>query len=100
MNYQTKRKFAAKTGTTNQDNYVIGYNPSFTIGVWVGDINNNELNEPGKAKKIFQDLANNISLSSSWYAKTSTMKEKKIDPNTGLESSNGSSYYFLKKWDK
>jgi membrane peptidoglycan carboxypeptidase len=54
LNYQTKRKFAAKTGTTNQDNYVIGYNPSFTIGVWVGDINNNELNEPGKAKKIFK----------------------------------------------
>ena len=100
LNYQTKRKFAAKTGTTNQDNYVIGYNPSFTIGVWVGDINNNELNEPGKAKKIFQDLANNISLSSSWYSKTIIMKEKKIDPNTGLESSNGSSYYFLKKWDK
>ena len=100
LNYQTKRKFAAKTGTTKQDNYVIGYSPSFTIGVWVGDINNNELNEPGKAKKIFQDLANNISLSSSWYSKTSIMKEKKIDPNTGLESLNGSNYYFLKKWDK
>ena len=28
------------------------------------------------------------------------MKEKKIDPNTGLESLNGSTYYFLKKWDK
>lgn len=100
LNYQTKRKFAAKTGTTKQDNYVIGYNPSFTIGVWIGDINNNELNEPGKAKKIFQDLANNISLSSSWYSKTNVMKEKKIDPNTGLESLNGSTYYFLKKWDR
>ena len=22
------------------------------------------------------------------------------DPNTGLESLNGSNYYFLKKWDK
>ena len=100
VNYQTKRRFAAKTGTTKQDNYVIGFNPSFTIGVWIGDINNNELNEPGKAKKTFQEIANNISLSSSWYAKTSVMKEKKIDPNTGLESINGSSYYFLKKWEK
>ena len=100
VNYQTKSKFAVKTGTTNQDNYVIGYNPSYTIGVWLGDMNNNELNEPGKAKYIFQQIANTISPLSSWYSRTSSMKAKKIDPNTGLDSSFGSTYYFLKTWDK
>lgn len=98
-NYQTKCTFAAKTGTTYQDNYVIGYNPSFTIGVWIGDISNSEIKEPGVAKRIFQKLANNICLESSWYSKTNNIKAKKIDPNTGLDSSLGSNYYFLKKWD-
>ncbi len=99
INYQTKCTFAAKTGTTYQDNYVIGYNPSYTIGIWLGDEHNNELKEPGTAKKIFQKLANNICLESSWYTKNDNIKAKKIDPNTGLDSSSGSNYYFLKKWD-
>ena len=99
LNYQTKTTFAAKTGTTYQDNYVIGYNPSYTIGVWLGDMNNNELNEPGIAKKIFQQIANKICSKSSWYSKNTYMKAKKIDPNTGLDSNDGSLYYFLKKWD-
>ena len=99
INYRTNAPFAIKTGTTFQDNYVIGYNPSYTIGIWLGDMNNNELNEPGVAKRLFQRLANNICANSSWYSKNTYMKAKKIDPNTGLNSNDGSLYYFLKKWD-
>ncbi len=38
---------AVKTGTTNnkRDNYAVGYSPSYTIGVWVGNSNNEPLNE-------------------------------------------------------
>jgi len=37
---------AVKTGTTNnkRDNYAVGYSPSFTVGVWVGNSNNEPLN--------------------------------------------------------
>jgi len=99
INYQTKSKFAVKTGSTYQDNWVMGFNPSYTIGIWLGDLENLELNEQGKAKTIFKDVANKISPASSWYSKTSSIKAKKIDPNTGLDSSFGSEYFFLKKWD-
>ena len=38
---------AVKTGTTNnkRDNYAVGYSPSYTVGVWVGNSNNEPLNE-------------------------------------------------------
>ncbi len=38
---------AVKTGTTDnkKDNYAVGYSPSFTVGVWVGNSNNEPLNQ-------------------------------------------------------
>ena len=40
------QQVAVKTGTTNnkRDNYAVGYTPSYTIGVWVGNSNNQPLN--------------------------------------------------------
>lgn len=37
---------AVKTGTTDdkRDNYAVGYTPSFAVGVWVGNNNNEEMN--------------------------------------------------------
>jgi len=37
---------AVKTGTTDnkKDNYAVGYSPSYTVGVWVGNSNNEPLN--------------------------------------------------------
>lgn len=37
---------AVKTGTTNEkrDNYTVGYTPSYAVGVWVGNNNNNPMN--------------------------------------------------------
>lgn len=37
---------AVKTGTTDdkRDNYAIGYTPSITVGVWVGNNNNDKMN--------------------------------------------------------
>ncbi|MBK8047710.1 MAG: transglycosylase domain-containing protein [Anaerolineales bacterium] len=39
------RKVAAKTGTTNsfKDNYTMGYTPQFTVGVWVGNTDNESM---------------------------------------------------------
>ena len=38
---------AAKTGTTDdkRDNYAMGYTPSVVVGVWVGNSNNEKMNE-------------------------------------------------------
>ena len=39
------RKVAAKTGTTNgfKDNYTMGYTPQLTVGVWVGNTDNESM---------------------------------------------------------
>lgn len=39
------RKVAAKTGTTNgwKDNWTMGYTPQVTVGVWVGNTNNDSM---------------------------------------------------------
>jgi membrane carboxypeptidase/penicillin-binding protein PbpC len=41
------QQVAVKTGTTNnkRDNYAVGYTPSYTVGVWVGNSNNQPLNQ-------------------------------------------------------
>ncbi len=41
-----KQTVAVKTGTTNEkrDNWTIGYNPSFAVGVWVGNNDNSPMN--------------------------------------------------------
>jgi 1A family penicillin-binding protein len=43
------RPVAAKTGTTNdyKDAWTIGYTPSIVAGVWVGNSNNDEMNNAG-----------------------------------------------------
>ena len=39
------RKVAAKTGTTNgfKDNWTMGYTPQLTVGVWVGNTDNESM---------------------------------------------------------
>ena len=41
------RKVAAKTGTTNgfKDNYTMGYTPQATVGVWVGNTDNESMKD-------------------------------------------------------
>lgn len=60
MSYQTKARFSAKTGTTDYSSYVIGYNPKYTIGVYIGNDINNELSNTRLSKQIFVDIANKL----------------------------------------
>ena len=57
VNYQTKARFCAKTGTTESSQWVVGYNSDYTICIYVGTDNNEPLKNNGLAKKIFVDVA-------------------------------------------
>lgn len=98
VNYQTKVKYSAKSGSTNSDSYVIGFNPNYTIAVWCGDDKGNEINS-SPTKKIFQELANKLSKyqEEKWYEPTKNVVAKKIDPITGNLSDKGSIYYLIKR---
>ena len=98
LNYQTNVKYSAKSGSTNSDSYVIGYNPNYTIAVWCGSDEGEEINK-SPTKKIFQELANKLSKynEEKWYEPSKNVIAKKIDPITGKTSENGSTYYLIKK---
>lgn len=98
MNYQTKHVYAAKTGTTNTDSWTVGYNPNYTILVWVGTDDNTSLSNPSLSRKIFQSIANSIDSTgpSTWYEANDSIKVKRVSPITGSYSPYGSLYYFAK----
>lgn len=97
LNYQTNNLYAAKTGTTDTDSWTIGYNPKYTILVWVGTDNNEPLINTSLSRKIFQDIANSIDTTPSiWYETTKNIEIKRVNPISGNYSSSGSLYYFAK----
>ena len=58
VNYQTKARFSAKTGTTESSSWVVGFNPQYTICVYVGTDDNEYLKNTNIAKNIFLELSN------------------------------------------
>lgn len=60
INYQTKARFSAKTGTTDSSSWVVGYNPQYTICVYVGTDNNEALKDQTTSKKIFLEIADSL----------------------------------------
>lgn len=58
--YQTKSTFSAKTGSTESTNWVVGYNPNYTICVYVGNDDNSSISNPKLARTIFQEIANEL----------------------------------------
>ncbi len=56
-NYQTKNRFAGKTGTTDTDSWVVGFNPNYTIAVYMGTDGNEPLESGNLTKQIFVDIA-------------------------------------------
>ena len=93
INYIPNVKYSAKSGSTNSDSYVIGYNPNYLIAVWTGSDEGN-LISMSPTKSIFLDLANKLSKykEEKWYEPSKNILVKKIDPITGIESNYGSIY--------
>ena len=97
INYIPNVKYSAKSGSTNSDSYVIGYNPNYLIAVWAGSDEGN-LISMSPTKSIFLDLANKLSKykEEKWYEPSKNILVKKIDPITGIESNYGSIYYIAR----
>ena len=58
---QLEVKCAAKTGLTDYDAYIIGFNPFYTIGIWVGNTDNTFLidaKDQAYPKQLFAKIIN------------------------------------------
>ncbi|KAA0955695.1 PBP1A family penicillin-binding protein [Sporosarcina sp. ANT_H38] len=63
MRQKQTRPYAAKSGTTISDQYLIGYTPSLTAGIWTGfDVGKQltELSDKAASKKIWIDFMETV----------------------------------------
>lgn len=60
INYVPEKRFSVKTGSTENSSLVMGYNPSYTLGIYVGTDDNSEDYDKTLAKRLFVKIANRL----------------------------------------
>ena len=97
-------KYSIKSGTTNSDMWIIGYNKEAVLGVWTGYDDNRYLtnDDAGYHKDIWIDTMENYlsDKECSWYETPNNIVGVLVNPITGEISSEGDKhkkiFYFLK----
>ena len=101
---QITHKYAIKSGTTNTDVWIIGYNQDVVLGIWNGYDDNRELSSEDNGhhkniwintmKSYFKDVETN------WYEKPENVVGVLVNPITGKLASDGEEktkiFYFIK----
>lgn len=92
--------YAIKTGTTDTDSLVFGFNPKILMGVWSGyDDNSIIMNNVGsETKNIFIDTVEKYA-TNDWYQMPSNVVGVLVDPISGELASNQSKkkiFYYIK----
>ena len=97
-NYTPYNIYAAKSGTTNSDSYVIAYNPNYTIGIWVGSDANKQLSNYQLPKQLFKEITKILQQKKepSWYQTDYQTQALRYNPNTHSFNNSGKLYYFAK----
>ena len=104
IGYKMSRKYSIKTGTTDTDLLVFGYNPDLIIGLWSGYDNNQEVisSDSAALKNVWVDSMEKYleGKEERWYSMPSNVVGVLIDPITGKladnETKNRKMLYFLK----
>lgn len=94
------KKYAIKSGSTENDYWLIGYNPDILMLTWTGDDNNLEVESTYSriTKNIWADTVESSlkEKENNWYQKPQNIDAVLLDPITGDYSENGCLFYFLK----
>lgn len=95
------RDYSIKTGTTDSDHWVVGYNPDALLMVWTGNDNNESTPSYSKITKNIWAEAMENSLKdtpASWYEIPQNIIGIPLDPVTAEYVTTGKStmYYFVK----
>ena len=98
------KKYAIKTGSTNTDSLIVGYNKDYTLGIWSGYDDNKELTKKDTAisKNIWADTMENYlrNKEDSWFEKPKDVNAVLVNPLNGKLATNESKrkkfIYYLK----
>ena len=96
------KKYAIKTGTTDNDHWIVGFNPDALLLVWTGKDDNSE--STGNYSKITKNIwADTIEESlkenkNTWYEMPNNIIGIPLDPLTGnfVTTGKNTMYYFVK----
>ena len=96
-------KYALKTGSTNTDYWIVGYNPDRLVMMWMGYDNNKEVNGNvrNNAKKIWASTIEESlnSINTTWYETPKNVVAIPLDAVTGKTTNNQNKvalYYYVK----
>lgn len=95
------KKYAIKSGSTDNDNWLVGYNPDILALVWTGNDNNKYVESTySKITKTIWADAVEASLKDkkeNWYKKPQNIESVYLDPINGeYTNKEGTIFYFLK----
>ena len=98
-------KYAIKSGTTNTDNLIFGYNKSLLVGIWTGydDNKNVDSNDSSNIKNmwidIMEDYLKGKNDEETWYETPNNVVGVAIDPISGKVASDSNKakvLYYIK----
>lgn len=82
------KKYAAKSGSTNTDNWMIGYNNELVLGIWTGYDDNTyiENNDVKFIKYIWAEVMENYmkGKQDTWYETPKNIVSITLNPTTGM----------------
>lgn len=80
-----EHKYAIKTGSTDYDSWIVGYNKDFVLGVWVGYDDSSVLTstDTSYSKNIWADFVSTSYNYNAWYEKPNNVSAVLINPITG-----------------
>ena len=101
---QITHKYAIKSGTTNTDVWIIGYNEKAVLGIWNGYDDNRELssNDSGGHKNVWINTMESYfkDVETNWYEKPKNVVGVLVNPITGElatdRDKNNKTFYFIK----
>ena len=101
LSFKTDHTLAAKTGSSDWDSWVVGFNPEILVGIWTGYDDMSPYPEEHKtvAREIFRDLTSFYMEGQEdvWYQPTANLVQVPIDPANGTLDPNGSIYWFYNR---
>lgn len=103
LNSKISRKYALKSGTTDNDYWIVGYNPDILMLVWSGNDENKNVSSAysKKIKNIWCDTVefNLKDIEPNWYEMTDNVVAYPLNSITGeydTNSKNSTLFYFKK----
>lgn len=102
LGYEPRVITGAKSGTSNWDSWIAGFNPEYTVTVWNGYDESKEmktLDERKISRLIYRDIFNSLysrNDTGPWYQISDNLINLKINPTTGNLDNEGSNYWFLR----